>query len=371
MSGGYDAADLSDKIREGDVEANIGAVLADEKPVGNIMLTAERAGLDETSPLVAMLDRTSQSDMLRRARQHGHVPSMNAATGLSESRTDATGYERLVREIKKPASQTLIKGPKGSGKTTKATDLIRELYRDLDGELAVFTNVKMRGMDDLDAVTFGEMVSELLEWNRDTSGEKVALLDEISTTLNAHANPGGDVRRTVSRFINALRKGDGGSTRLLLIGHEHDTDVAAIIREQSDLVIRADGKIDDGLIDCVTVFDGWKAYLQEDKWFAVRGLLDVPDGSPWKVPTNYFAHFELDLDAPEEQIQRGRLIEDWEQYQDGHETDGGTDTGRVSCCGVKANGDDCNSLTDHESGFCAYHREQWDGEPDERLQEAD
>ena len=369
MGSGYDAADLSDKIREGEVNANIGSVLADEKTVGNVLMACERAGLDESSPLVDMLERTEQSDMLRSARQRGDVPSMNAATGLSDSRIDATGYDRLINEIRKPASQTLIKGPKGSGKTTKASDFLRELYRDLEGELSIFTNIKLRGAEEMDFVTFGETVSEMLVWNKETTGEKCALLDEISTTLNAHANPGGDVRRTVSQFINALRKGEGGSTRLMLIGHEHDTDVAAIIREQSDLVVRADGKIDDGLIDCVTVFDGWKAYQKDDHWFKVRGLLDVPSSSPWKCPTNYFAHFEVDLDAPDEQIQRGRIIDDWERYQDDHETDDAPDDEPRSCRGTKSGGDDCNALTDHESGFCPYHREQWDGEPDPRLED--
>ncbi|WP_254861731.1 AAA family ATPase [Halovivax gelatinilyticus] len=377
-NGGYDAADLADKIREGEVNANIGAVLADTKTAGNIMLACERADLDaDTSPLMTMLDRTEETDMLRGARKRGHVPSMNAATGLSDRRTDATGYDRLINEIKKPASQTLIKGPKGSGKTTKASDIIRELDREYWNEeadepgLSIFTNVKFRGVDDLDHVTFGETVSEMLVWNRDTKGEKVALLDEISTTLNSHANPGGDVRRTVSRFINALRKGEGGSTRLILIGHEHDTDVAAILRNQSDLVIRADGKVDDGLIDCVTVFDGWNDYLKESHWFRVRGLLDVPSESPYRVPTNYFAHFELDLDAPEKQIQRGRLIEKWERYQSDYQRDEEADDRRVSCRGIKDDGKDCNALTDHESGFCPYHREQWDGDGDPRFDDRD
>lgn len=35
----------------------------------------------------------------------------------------------------------------------------------------------------------------------------------------------------------------------------------------------------------------------------------MPDDSPWLFNTNYFAHFEFDLNDTERQIQRGRLID--------------------------------------------------------------
>ena len=363
MSQGYDAADLSDKIREGDVNASIDGVLSDQKSLGNLMLAAERAGLDEdTSPLRQMVSRGSQSDMLRNARQQGHVASMNAATGLSEQRIDATGYTRLINACKPAAQQILLKGPKGSGKTVAGLDITRRLYQAFGGDLSIATNVK--GPDEHDAVTFVETMSEALEWVRDTPGEKLLLGDEWSTTMNAHANPGGQVRQTVSRFINALRKGQGGSTRLLIIGHEHDTDIAAILRTQSDVVIRKDGKADEGMADLATVFDGWQDYVAEDPWFKVRGLQDVPSSSEWGADTNYFAHFELDLDNPHDQIQRGKLIENWESYQDNSDEQDEGD--RLPCRGEKSNGDDCGALTGHESGYCEYHREQWGGEDDPR-----
>jgi len=233
---------------------------------------------------------------------------MNAATGLSEQRIEATGYTKLVNACKPAAQQILIKGPKGSGKTVKALDLARELYREFDGELSICTNIK--GPDEHEAVTFRETMSGMLEWNRETSGEKVIIGDEWSTTMNAHAHPGGQVGQVVSRFINALRKGQGGSTRLIVVGHEHDTDIAAILREQSDVVVRADGKADEGMADLATVFDGWQAYLTDDDWFKVRNLQDVPDSSVWGADTNYFAHFELDLDVTNDgdnQTQNQRL----------------------------------------------------------------
>jgi hypothetical protein len=96
----------------------------------------------------------------------------------------------------------------------------------------------------------------------------------------------------------------------------------------------------------------------------------VPSSSVWGADTNYFAHFELDLDDPHNQIQRGRLVKNWEDYQR-DEGDGSDESGEVSCRGTKSNGDDCAALTGHESGFCRYHREQWDGDPDPRLEDVD
>ncbi|AXR82359.1 hypothetical protein [Natrarchaeobaculum sulfurireducens] len=369
-NGGYDAADLADQIREGEVNANIDGVLTDSKSIGNLILAAERAGLeDDTSPLLGGLTRTSETDMLRKARQRGHVPSMNAATGLSEQRIDATGYDRLVNACKPAAQQMLIKGPKGSGKTVFGINLVQELWREFDEDLAIATNV--RGPDEYDDVTYIDSMSGLLEWVRDTPGEKVALMDEWSTEMNAHANPGGQVRQTTSQFINALRKGQGGSTRLVIVGHEHDTDIAAILRNQSDVVITKDGKADEGMADLATVYEGWQAYLEDDHWFKVRGLFDVPSSSPWGADTNYFATFDLDLDSPHQQIQKGKLVENWEDYQDDAGTDEDDDSSEVVCRGIKSNGDDCNALTSHESGFCRYHRGQWDGDADPRLEETD
>ncbi|AFZ71423.1 hypothetical protein [Natronobacterium gregoryi] len=366
-SGGYDAADLADQIREGDVNASIDAVLSDQESIGNLILAAERADLEQdTSPLVQLVSRSSQTDMLRKARQKGHVPSMNAATGLSEQRIDATGYTRLINACKPAAQQILLKGQKGTGKTVAALDIGRRLHAEFDEELSIATNIK--GPDEQDDVTFVETMSEMLEWVRDTPGEKLVIGDEWSTTMNAHANPGGQVRQTVSRFINALRKGKGGSTRLLVIGHEHDTDIAAILRTQSDVVIQKDGKADEGMADLATVYDGWQDYLEDDHWFKLRGLQDVPESSVWGADTNYFAHFEIDLDNPHEQIRRGRLVDHWEELQDDTDNENG-ESSEVVCRGVKSDGDDCNALTSHESGFCKYHRDQWDGDTDPRLED--
>ncbi|SEK70364.1 P-loop NTPase family protein [Haloferax larsenii] len=370
---GWKAAELSDKLRNGDVDANLEGILADDPQVGDVLLACERAELDEDAPLYQLLSRQTATDSLRDARLAGDVTTMNTATGLSDTRIEATGYDMLVKALKPAAQQVLIKGPKGSGKTTKALDLTRHLHAEMDGDLSVLTNIKRSDGEEIrhDAVDYADTLSGMLEWVRDTPGEKLVIGDEWSSTVNAHAHGGGEVRASFSRFINALRKGEGGSTRLIVIGHEHDTDIAAILRTQSDVVIQADGKVDDGLIDCATVYDGWEDYQREDHWFRVRGLRDVPHSSDWGVSTNYFATFELDLDDPEKQIKRGRLVEDWQQYQDDADDEEDSTPERVTCRGLKTSGDDCNQLTNHESGFCAHHRNQWDGDADPRLTEDD
>jgi len=353
----WKAAELADLLRKGDHAANIDAVLSDHAVGGDLLIRLEQLGLGDR-PLAEMLRTQTNSEMLRRARQQSDVASMSAATGLSDSTVEATGYDMLIKRCKPAAQQILIKGSKGSGKTVLGLDIMRELYAEFDGEMQFFTNV--RGPDEHDAVTFGETMSEMLEWVRDTDGEKCVLGDEWSTTMNAHAAPGGQIRQTVSRFINALRKGKGGSTRLIIIGHEHDSDIAAILRTQADVVVEKAGKADEGLADRANIFDGWSDYTSRDRAFTVRGLNDVAARSAWSADTNYFAYFEADLDAPREQIKRGKLVDNWEQFQDDPDDDDRPDRELIKCRGHKTDGGQCGQVTRHISGLCTPHRDQWE-----------
>jgi len=364
MPSGYDSARTADEIREGEVDANIDALLAQSREIGNMMLAAERAGIDDdNNPLYALLSRGSTSHTLRDARAEGHVPTLNAATGLSESSIDATGYDLLLGAVKPPAQQVLIKGAKGTGKSTKAVDIAKRLYHEFEGNLSILTNIQ--GPDDHPAVDYADTISGMLEWVRDTNGEKLIIGDEWSSTVNAHAHGGGEVGATFARFVNALRKGEGGSTRLVIIGHEHSTDIAAILRNQSDVVIEATNKEGDG-IDRATVFEGWQDYQQDEEWFNLRGLQDVPTSSQWGFSTNYFATFELDLDSPEQQIRKGKLVEDWQDYQGTDDpVEAGEDAAKYREC--RSSKTDCEATVTHTSGFCHAHRSEWHGETDPRL----
>lgn len=287
---------------------------------------------------------------LREGVVRGHTPALNHLTGVSSNSVDATGYEMLLKACRPAAQQVLLKGPKGSGKTTKALDLIRRLHSDFDGELRVMTNVK--GPDEHEDVEFAEDISRYLEFAKEP-GEKVALFDEFSTVGNAYTGQQ-DVEQVMSRVINAFRKSEGGSLRTFYIGHENDNDIHPLVKKQSDVVIQADGKVDEGLIDKATVYRGWSDYKSDEDWFNVHGLEDVPADSPWSFSTNYFAHLEWNLDQPEKQIQRGQLVDNWEKYQEEEDTDD-TPEEIVVCAH-----EDCKATSEQypviaEEEFCPYH----------------
>ncbi|OYR71578.1 hypothetical protein [Halorubrum ezzemoulense] len=368
MTGGYASAKAGDHARDDETEVRpiVGRV---DDPATRELLN-HYAGLFDSedqfleSELAEQILRTEATNRMDRAVREGAVNELEAMMGLSESSVEATGYDMLLSRVKPAAQQILIKGEKGSGKTVMALDIARQLYTDMDGELKVATNI--RGPNNHDAVSYRDSMSGMLEWVRETPGEKLLIGDEWSSEMNTHAVPGGDVRQTVSQFINALRKGEGGSTRLLVIGHQHDTDIAKILRVQSDLVVQKAGKADEGLADRAYLYDSWQDYQTGDEALTLRGLSDVIESSPWGADTNYFATFDLDLDSPREQIQKGKLVEDWQQYQDDAEGGDDAEPDRIVCRGTKSGGDDCQQLTRHESGFCAHHRPQWDGDTDPR-----
>lgn len=393
--GGWQPGRTADEVRDGDVDASIDAILTDSDGIGNLMLAAERAGLSEDSPLIGLLGREERSRVLREARKTGQQTSMNMATGLSESRDEATGYTKLLNALKPAAQQAVFKGAKGTGKTGTTAESVRWLYKEgVVDKIAM--NVPLKGMsiEDLqraenlggvgnthpwqdpekndDAgtlapdVRFCETISGFLEFAKEP-GEKVALFDEFSTVGNAYTNQA-DVQDVMGRAINAFRKSAGGSLRTVYIGHENDADIHPIVRKQSDVVVQKDGKADEGKAGLATVYAGWKDYQKDDPWFKIRGIRDVPKDSPWRYPSNYFSHLEWDLDNPGQQISRGKLIEDWEQYQDTDDPETGEDAETyVQCRGSKADGGDCGATVTHVSGFCHAHRSQWQGDPDPRI----
>lgn len=369
----YQAADLADKIRSGELDdVSLSAILSNDETAADVILSAERSGLDKDSPLLSILAPAVKSHKLREAVEDGDETAMSAAVGLSESRSEATGYTRLIEACKPAAHQILIKGPKGSGKTAKALEICRRLHQDGHVE-KILTNIgRDRPSDpapaDHEAVEFAEDISRYLEFAKEP-GEKIAVFDEFSTSGNAYTGQS-DVEQIMSQVINAFRKSAGGSLRTVYIGHENDNDIHPLVKKQSDVVIQADGKVDEGLIDCATVFRGWNDYVAGDDWFRVRGLRDIPEWSDWNYSTNFFAHLEWDLDNPARQIDRGQLLDGWERYQEDDEDEDTNDEIYLSCRGTKTDETDCNATVNHESGYCHAHRSQWDGKDDPRIEEA-
>lgn len=349
----YVSGQLRDLLDNGDIDLPVlreaGLVDSDAH---DILLRIKRHSPDGTDD--DRFQRILERELSKNVREgvvRGHTPALNHLTGLSSNSVDATGYQMLLKACRPAAQQVLLKGPKGSGKTTKAFDLIRRLHSDFDGELRVMTNVE--GPDEHEDVEFAEDISRYLEFAK-APGEKVALFDEFSTVGNAYTGQQ-DVEQVMSRVINAFRKSEGGSLRTMYIGHENDNDIHPLVKKQSDVVIQADGKVDEGLIDNATVYRGWSDYKSDEDWFNVHGLEDVPSDSPWSFSTNYFAHLEWNLDQPEEQIQRGQLIEDWEKYQEGDDA-GDEEDEELAVCGH----DGCKATSEQypviaEEGFCPYH----------------
>jgi hypothetical protein len=318
-----------------------------------------------------LMDRL-ESQLVFSSTSTGNLTRMRGVAGRPGNRIDATGYDKIIDACRPAAHQILIKGAKGSGKTTKAFDIARRLHG--EGVIdKVLTNV--RGPEEHEAVEFSEDISRYLEFAKEP-GEKLALLDEFSTSGNAYTGQQ-DVEQTMSRCINAFRKSEGGSLRTMFIGHENDNDIHPLVKKQSDVVIRADGKVEVGVIDCATLFRGWYDYRSDESWFRVRGLQDVPDSSPWSFDTNYFAHLEWDLDDPERQIVRGQLVENWQSYQnngDDETDDGGDGPDVVRCEGSKENEDRCKttSVEDQlvaDTGYCRHHIDQYDDDAEEEAEE--
>lgn len=356
--GKWTAAELRETLEAGDLPGLKEAGLLDRDDL-QYLLSYRRAVPDpEDDDEYQELLFNAVSKNMQQAIENGNLPTMAFANGIKSKRIDAErdAYEKLIKDASPAAHQVLFKGAKGTGKSTKVMDLVSRMYRQGVVE-KVITNIK--GPDDHPAVEFAEDISRFLEFAQEP-GEKVAVFDEFSTVGNAYVGQN-DVEQILSRVINAFRKSEGGSLRTFYIGHENDSDIHPIVRKQSDVVVQADGKVDEGLIDKATVFYGWQAYKSGDAAYKVSGLQDIPASSPWSFSTNYFAHLEFDLDNPEEQIDRGQLVDNWEQYQDGEGKDASEATSpeRVKCRGVNSEGEGCGAMTDHESGYCEYHRDQW------------
>ncbi|PSQ42510.1 hypothetical protein BRD17_08390 [Halobacteriales archaeon SW_7_68_16] len=317
------AADLADQARQNGVDAVGDALVAGDRPASDLLLLLDQVGVPEDHPKRRLIRRASTTREGRNAVQDAAPARMNALTGWTSQHVDATGYQRLRSLLVPPAQQILIKGPKGSGKTVKALDCARLLSDEFDS-LKTITNIQGPA-DRQDDVYFAERISRILELVRDLNGEQVVVLDELSTVATGYSGAGvggTDVVEVFGRVINAFRKSEGkGSTRLVCIGHENDADIHPMLRRQSDVVLEGKGKVRTGDVDQAAVYESWQDYQGNDELFRLDGLVDASEHSMWPVDTNYFAHLEFDLDNPEVQIQRGRLVEGWEKFQ-GDEQDG-------------------------------------------------
>ncbi|WP_194286965.1 ATP-binding protein [Halomicrobium sp. LC1Hm] len=293
---------------------------------------------------------------------------VSAIKGVSDNSVDATGYDLLLEKLE-PAAQTLImKGPKGSGKSTKMSDLG---WKALDEGIVdkIMTNLALNGFEDGKFeeagydVRYSELISDFLEFAKEP-GEKVMLLDELSTVANMLTSSN-DAQEIFVRVINALRKSKGGSCRIIAIGHQNPTDILPALRNNSDGVIEAPNKAGEG-IDRANFYKSYDEYQNGDPEFRVRGMQDVSDHHLFGFDDKTFATLELNLDNPDKQIKRGQIIDDWEKYQDGG---GEPDDTRIFCAhGGKGAQDGCGAssqqypeLLQDGVDYCPYHQDDDDG----------
>lgn len=316
----------------------------------------------EESETFTQLLKTVKSNAINTAIEEDDLTKVSAIKGISDNSVDATGYDLLLDKLE-PAAQTLIiKGPKGSGKSTKMSDLA---WKAMDEGIVekCMTNLALDGFNDGKFeeadydVRYSELISDFLEFAKEP-GEKVMLLDELSTVANMLTSSN-DAQDIFVRVINALRKSEGGSCRIIAIGHQNPTDILPALRNNSDGVIEAPNKAGDG-IDRANFYKSYDEYQSGDPEFRVRGMQDVSDHPLWGFDDKTFATLELNLDDPENQIRRGQIIDNWEQYQSGQNQPAKS---RVFC-----SKDDCSAssqqypeLLQDDVAYCPYHKDDDDG----------
>lgn len=339
----------------------------------------------EESDTFNQLLKNVKSNAINTAIEEDDLTKVSAIKGVSDNSVDATGYGMLLERLE-PAAQTLIlKGPKGSGKSTKMSDLA---WKAMDEDIVekCMTNLALEGFKDGKFeeadydVRYSELISDFLEFAKEP-GEKVMLLDELSTVANMLTSSN-DAQDIFVRVINALRKSEGGSCRIIAIGHQNPTDILPALRNNADGVIEAPNKAGEG-IDRANYYRSYDEYQSGDPEFRVRGMQDVSDHSLWGFDDKTFATLELNLDDPENQIKRGQLIDDWEKYQDGG---GEPDDTRVYCShGGEGSQDGCGAssqqypeLLQDDIDRCPYHRdddsdesEDGDGKQNEFMDDSD
>jgi len=312
----------------------------------------------EESETFTQLLRNVKSEAINTAIDDDDLTKVSAIKGISDNSVDATGYGMLLDRFE-PAAQTLvIKGPKGSGKSTKMSDLA---WKAMDEGIVekCMTNLALEGFKDGKFeeqgydVRYSELISDFLEFAKE-SGEKVMLLDELSTVANMLGSRN-DAQEIFTSIINALRKSEGGSCRIICIGHQNPTDILPTLRKNANGVIEAPNKAGNG-IDRANFYQDYDEYQNGDPEFRVRGMQDISDHPLWGFDDNTFATLELNLDDPENQIRRGKLIDNWEQYQDGGGEPAKT---RIFC-----EKEDCNASSQQytellEDGvdYCPYHQD--------------
>ncbi|WP_254838084.1 ATP-binding protein [Natronomonas marina] len=306
---------------------------------------------------------------LRRAVKNGNIAVVEHATGLAGgggSAMDFVDYEHLGQLIERPSLLLLLFGDTGSGKTMTGVRLA-ELWKLRVGG-TILTNVRSLAEAN-DGVEYVEAYPDLLHYCVENPQErKLLVADELSSLMSGYAADRAKVEELMRPLVRKMRK---KPFRLSIIGIGHRPgDIHPTMRngELAYPSFKRDKKT-------MEVYESLASdETGEDEICTVTGI-DLPD---YTVDTNDSGNWgwgtdDEVLDAARELRDAGygdmlELIRQLEDDDGGDENeDEEAELPRRKCRGHNRHGDGCGQRTRHVSGYCEAHREEWDGDPDPRL----
>ncbi len=340
------AAELRETLSEDSLPALAEAGLLDEQSL-KYLLSFKRSVPDaEDSDRYQDLLMQAVSGKVNEAVEHGNLSVMSHATGVKSDRVDTSSWQAIDELIDlwnpddRDAMLNLMlyaplppEGPTGVGKTDFAYTVIEAGQRAYP-KLSVASNNTSDEFADVQSWT------GLKEWLEAESGTKAFLLDEAAQVLQFADMRAG---KALSKLIKLLRK---YQCHLLVVSHT-GKDIPKDIRRMV-LLCRKESKkkatIGVGL-------DEQNGDMQID-----RELLKLGN-----IPPTRLEYESID--------DKGEFVFDMEDDSDDAEMDNSDETPeKVKCRGTSKDGSGCGTLTDHESGYCQWHRDQWDGDADPRFE---
>lgn len=344
---GYKAAETSDLIDGGGVDAVLDAYQTDIDDAADLLMMFDRAGVDEDNPLRKALARKARTETLRDARQSGDLDTLSAATGLTDDRVDAADRDfndevnRLFRPDDRDHMLNLVlyappppEGPTGVGKT----DFAYRILEDAIIEHLPYGGLKVSSNNLSDPFPDVESWTGLEEWLEETDGTKAFVWDEAAQVLQYADMSAG---KALSQLIKLLRK---YNCHLILIAHT-GKDIPMDVRRM--------------VLFC----------QKESKKEATIGAGLEEDSSGWMVIRDELMRFR-DIDATSIEYDSEGDTGDFEFDKGEGDGDDGDESDELElrkCRGHNRHGESCGQRTRHESGYCESHRDEWGGNPDPRL----
>jgi len=341
------AAELRETLEKGNLPALAEAGLLDPEDLDYLISLRQSIPDAEDSERYQNLLMKAVSGKINDSVEHGNISVMSHATGTPDQRVDMSSWQAIdeLIDLWSPDDRDDMlnlmiyaplppEGPTGVGKTDFAYSVIEAGMRAYPG-ITVASNNTSDDFDDIQSWT------SLKEWLKQEDGTKAFLLDEAAQVLQFADMTAG---KALSKLIKLLRK---YQCHLIVVSHT-GKDVPKDIRRMV-LLARKESKkkatIGVGM-------DEVNGDMQVDR--EILKLGNIPETRLSYESIDDTGEFEFDMD---------------DEAGGSDEDSGESDVpDRVSCRGTNKEGESCGTLTDHESGYCEWHRSQWDGEVDPRFQ---